>query len=86
MCEARSIRWGREAFGGDAMKRSISADSTTIGSLQWIVEFPIAGDGGGDPFEGREIPASFRRANYAGRCILVAGNVGVPDVRYLDNP
>lgn len=79
----------REAFGGDAMKRSISAgfDLHRVARNE-IVEFPIAGDGGGDPFE--------KGARY--RLVFPPGQlppvdafwslemISVPDVRYLDNP
>jgi len=79
----------REAFGGDPMKRSISAgfDLHRIARSE-IVEFPIAGDGGGDPFEKG---AKYRLVFPAGQLPPVDGfwsleMIGVPAVRYSDNP
>jgi hypothetical protein len=79
----------REAFGGDALKRSISAgfDLHRVARNE-IVEFPIAGDGGGDPFE--------KGAKY--RLVFPPDQlppvdrfwslemISVPAVRYYDNP
>ena len=79
----------REAFGGDTMKRSISAgfDLHRVARNE-IVEFPIAGDGGGDPFEKG---AKYRLIFPAGQAPPVDGfwsleMIGVPAVIYFDNP
>ena len=79
----------REAFGGDSMKRSISAgfDLHRIARNE-IVEFPIAGDGGGDPFEKG---AKYRLVFPPGQLPPVDGfwsleMISVPTVRYYDNP
>ena len=79
----------RDAYGGDAMKRSISAgfDLHRVARNE-IVEFPIAGDGGGDPFEKG---ARYRLIFPPGQLPPVDGfwsleMISVPDVRYLDNP
>ena len=79
----------REAFGGDAMKRSISAgfDLHRVASNE-IIEFPIAGDGGGDPFEKG---AKYRLVFPPGQLPPVDGfwsleMISVPVVRYSDNP
>jgi len=79
----------REAFGGDAMKRSISAgfDLHRVARNE-IVEFPITGDGGGDPFEKG---AKYRLVFPPGQLPPADGfwsleMISVPDVRYLENP
>ncbi len=79
----------REAFGGDAMKRSISAgfDLHRVAGNE-IVEIPIAGDGGGDPFEKG---AKYRLVFPPGQLPPVDGfwsleMISVPVVRYYDNP
>jgi hypothetical protein len=42
----------REAYGGDPMKRAVSAGFDLHRTArEEIAEFPITGDGGGDPFE-----------------------------------
>ena len=79
----------REAYGGDVMKRSISAgfDLHRVARNE-IVEFPIAGDGGGDPFEKG---AKYRLVFPPGQLPPVDGfwsleMISVPAVRYYDNP
>ena len=79
----------REAFGGDSMKRSISAgfDLHRVARNE-IVEFPIAGDGGGDPFEKG---AKYRLVFPPGQLPPVDGfwsleMISVPNVRYFENP
>jgi hypothetical protein len=79
----------REAYGGDVMKRSISAgfDLHRVARNE-IVEFPIAGDGGGDPFEKG---AKYRLVFPPGQVPPVDGfwsleMISVPTVRYYDNP
>ncbi len=79
----------REAFGGDAMKRSISAgfDLHRVARNE-IAEFPITGDGGGDPFEKG---ARYRLTFTTSQLPPVDGfwsleMISVPDVRYLENP
>ena len=79
----------REAFGGDTMRRAISAgfDLHRIAKSE-IVELPITGDGGGDPFEKG---AKYRLVFPAGQLPPVDGfwsleMISVPDVRYQDNP
>ena len=79
----------REAFGGDSMKRSISAgfDLHRVARNE-IVEFPIAGDGGGDPFEKG---AKYRLVFPPGQLPPVDAfwsleMISVPNVRYFENP
>ena len=79
----------REAFGGDSMKRSISAgfDLHRVARNE-IVEIPIAGDGGGDPFEKG---AKYRLVFPPGQLPPVDGfwsleMISVPDVRFFENP
>jgi hypothetical protein len=79
----------REAYGGDAMKRAISAgfDHHRIARAQ-IVEIPITGDGGGDPFEKG---AKYRLVFPPGQLPPVDGfwsleMIGVPEVVYAENP
>lgn len=79
----------REAFGGDVMKRSISAgfDLHRVAKSE-IIELPITGDGGGDPYEKG---AKYRLVFPAGQLPPVDGfwsleMISVPDVRYRDNP
>jgi len=79
----------REAFGGDTMKRAISAgfDLHRVAKSE-IVELPITGDGGGDPFEKG---AKYRLVFPAGQLPPVDGfwsleMISVPDVRYRENP
>ncbi len=79
----------REAFGGDVMKRAISAgfDLHRVAKSE-IVELPITGDGGGDPFEKG---AKYRLVFPAGQLPPVNGfwsleMISVPDVRYRENP
>jgi hypothetical protein len=79
----------REAFGGDTMKRAISAgfDLHRIAKSE-IIELPITGDGGGDPYEKG---AKYRLVFPAGQLPPVDGfwsleMISVPDVRYRENP
>jgi hypothetical protein len=79
----------REAYGGDAMKRAVSAgfDLHRIGRAL-ILEVPITGDGGGDPFEKG---AKYRLIFPAGQLPPVDGfwsleMIGVPNVVYVENP
>jgi hypothetical protein len=79
----------REAFGGDAMKRAVSAgfDLHRVAKSE-IVELPITGDGGGDPFEKG---AKYRLVFPAAQLPPVDGfwsleMISVPDVRYRENP
>jgi hypothetical protein len=79
----------REAFAGDAMKRAISSgfDLHRVAKNE-IVELPITGDGGGDPYEKG---AKYRLVFPANQLPPVDGfwsleMITVPDVRYRDNP
>jgi len=79
----------REAFGGDSMKRAISAgfDLHRVARSE-IIELPITGDGGGDPYEKG---AKYRLVFPAGQLPPVDGfwsleMISVPDVRYRENP
>jgi hypothetical protein len=79
----------RDAFGGDAMKRAVSAgfDVHRIARDE-IVELPITGDGGGDPFERG---AKYRLVFPPGQLPPVDGfwsleMISVPNVRYVESP
>jgi len=79
----------REAFAGDAMKRAISSgfDLHRVAKNE-IVELPITGDGGGDPYEKG---AKYRLVFPPNQLPPVDGfwsleMISVPDVRYRENP
>lgn len=78
----------RDAFGGDVMKRAISSgfDLHRVAKSE-IVELPITGDGGGDPYEKG---AKYRLVFPPNQLPPVDGfwsleMISVPDVRYREN-
>ena len=79
----------REAFAGDVMKRAISSgfDLHRVAKSE-IIELPITGDGGGDPYEKG---AKYRLVFPPNQLPPVDGfwsleMISVPDVRYRENP